>query len=162
MTGPGECPADGSAAMTKPLLIIFASCLFATAPTMAEVYKWKDSTGKVIYSDRPDSREAERVDVKSKRTDYQRLAAQRQQKLAEEQVQAQEQEKAAEQAKLDADNQARREENCRRAEQALASLKNAQRLYLPTADGQRRYLSDREVAERVGKAEADVREWCDS
>lgn len=50
--------------MRTKLISILALGAFATGPALAEVYSWKDKTGKTNYSDRPpiESQSADKVD----------------------------------------------------------------------------------------------------
>lgn len=130
--------------------------------TSADVYKWTDDTGRVHYSDKPDVEEnLEIMNVKSKRTDKVALAKAEQIRVD---VKAAAAADARLQDVLDQEQQQNadiRAENCARASEALSSLKNAQRLYIPGEDGNRRYLSDEEIADRIQRAETDKARWCE-
>ncbi len=138
------------------LILLALACLGTTA----EVYKWTDETGRVHYSDKPDGEDLVVMNVKSKRTDKAALAQVRQEKLDAAQAAAADLQAQEALAEEEMQNAAIREENCRRATEAVTSMKNAQRLYVPSEGGERRYLSDDEIAERIQRAETDQSRWC--
>jgi hypothetical protein len=148
--------------MKTSLIQLLSVTLLAVAclGTAAEVYKWTDSTGRVHYSDKPDGDNLQVMNVKSKPTDKAALAQARQSKVDAEQAAAADlriQEQINEEANQNAEI---RTENCRRATEAVTSLRNAQRLYVPSQDGERRYLNDDEIADRIKRAETDKSKWC--
>ena len=147
----------------KTSLIQFLSItllVVACLGTTAEVYMWTDSTGRVHYSDKPDGENLVVMNVKSKRTDKAALAQARQNKVDAEQAAAADLRIKEEIDEEATQNAAIREENCRRVTEAVVSLRNAQRLYVPSQDGERRYLSDEEIADRIQRAETDKAKWC--
>ncbi|MFK7887347.1 MAG: DUF4124 domain-containing protein [Gammaproteobacteria bacterium] len=126
-----------------------------------EVYRWTDTEGNVHYSDRPLTDKAALTDITSKATDNQRIAEQRQARAVSSQAKAVETAESPEAAPEDPVKAAARyAENCKRAQAALQSIANARRLYVPTDDGDRRYLNNDETTARRAKAEADVAQWC--
>ena len=142
---------------TRLVIATFALCL----PAGAEVYKSVDETGKVVYSDRPVDENAATVAIDSRPTDNARISAEKQARTERLALESEEQAKAEEQAQKDRENQARMDENCRRPREALASLQNAERLYIPRENGERRYLDENETQARRDLARKDVQEWCD-
>lgn len=128
-----------------------------------EVYRWTDTEGNVHYSDRPMTDNADRLDITSKATDNQRIAEQRQARAVAAQgktIDAPDAQAPQQAAEDPAKAAARYAENCKRAQAALQSIANARRLYVPTDDGNRRYLDKDETNARRAKAEADVAQWC--
>lgn len=139
---------------------LLVALFIAAFGVSAEVYKWTDETGRVHFSDRPVGEDAEELKIKSKPTDKAALAQAKQDKLDAEQA-------AAAQAQIDKEqndekqaNAAIRAENCARSKEALNSVINAQRLYKADENGERQYLSQVEIFERIQRAEKDVYEWC--
>jgi hypothetical protein len=51
-------------------------------------------------------------------------------------------------------------ENCTRAQEQQRSIANSSRLYRVLPTGERRFLTDDEIAEAREKAAADVAQWC--
>jgi hypothetical protein len=126
------------------------------------VYKYKDEKGNVHYTDKPPELPAERLNVKSQRTDVvavqERQAAEQKQQAAGSQQQQQARTQAADQkdaAQLNAKDKA---ERCAKARERYDKYMNSQKLYEQGADGERRYLSSEEldVARASAKASMDV------
>lgn len=146
-----------------PRVLIAAIALLTLSPVVqAEIYKWVDSGGHIHYSDKPPAQRAEKLDIESRPTDPERIAA-----LDEKRLQAAEQREAAaaaqaDRARVEAEQQSARDKNCAIARKALASLVSATRVYEPLPDGGRRYLEQDEVDERMARARADVDEWCNA
>ncbi|MEM7083074.1 MAG: DUF4124 domain-containing protein [Pseudomonadota bacterium] len=139
---------------------VLALSIGASANDESEVYKWTDANGRVHYSDKPDNVDHEVLNIKSRRTDKAAIARAVQVRIDDQQSALAD---AAAKAMMDAERQQNedvREENCRRATEAVTSLRNATRLYLPGENGERRYLSDDEIAERLKQAEKDKADWC--
>lgn len=146
--------------MIKRFLLVLTPAVLLALPVAADVFTWTDAQGNVHFSDRPEDPRAAQVDVKSSPTDHARLARQKQASLDLKQrnrVAATERDAEAEKQ---ATNDERIAENCRRAEKALESIVNAQRLYVPEPNGERRFLNEEEKQARIAKARADVDEWC--
>jgi hypothetical protein len=141
----------------KVLFLVFG--LFTAAAANAGVYTWTDAQGNVHYSDKPVAG-AEPLDIHSSPTDPARIAAQ--QKAAEEQetVEAEAAKKAADAAKLNEEDSAKREENCKKARVRLSAIMGAQRPYRAQPDGERHYLSAEEIDAEIKDAEEGVMQWC--
>lgn len=143
------------------LRVVITTVLFALAASAsAEIYKWADSGGHIHYSDKPPATQAEIIDIASRRTDPDRIAA-----LSSQRRQADEERQTviaaeADRQRLEQQQQQTRDKNCEIARKALASLLSATRVYEPLPDGGRRYLEQNEVDERMAAARADVDEWC--
>ncbi len=147
---------------TLTQLLTVTLLALACAGTMAEVYKWTDSTGRVHYSDKPDGENLEIMNVKSKPTDKAAIAEAKQVRIDLAQSEAADIRIQAELDKEEEQNEQIRAENCRRASEALVSLRNAQRLYVPNENGERRYLTEEQIADRIERAENDKTKWCSS
>jgi len=137
--------------------VLLFLCAFGVS---AEVYRWTDNTGRVHYSDRPHGDEAEKLKIKSKRTDKAALAQAKQDKLDAEQAAL-----AEAQIKKEIDDEAManaeiRKENCKRSKEALNGIKSAERLYVANDAGEREYLSNKQILKRINRAEKDVEDWC--
>lgn len=124
------------------------------------VFKWVDAQGNVIYSDRPRDDGAQRLDIRSRATDNAAITAARQARIEAAQAERLKELEGAQVAESEEEERARYTENCRRARKSLESLQQANRLYLPTDDGGRRYLTAEETELRLAKARADVSNWC--
>ncbi len=142
-------------------LVIAIVGLFLAVPAGADVYKWVDSTGKVHYSDKPADLTVGKVNVKSARTDYQRLERDRQSAIEAAQANAEAQARQAEADARQAENDRINAENCAKAQRNLNRVVSAQRLYEVDAEGERTYLSDAEIEARRQAARDDVALFCD-
>ena len=153
--------------MIRKCLLMLFSLLISTA-VLADVYKWVDGTGETHYTDRADTIPAgvafELVPVESRRTNTARVNAQRQETIALErqrQLRAgDEAEQAVEQRDDQREVRAERETNCQKAREQYDNMYNYRRLYRPTEDGGREYLSSEETDQVRAKAQAAVDEWC--
>ena len=144
------------------LMLTAAAAAFAAGPAAADVYKFKDDHGNVLYTDKPATLPAERLNIQSQKTDTVAVQAraeqeaQRQQEADRANQQAAGQNKDQQQAtQLSATQKA---EQCTKARQRYDTYMNSQRLYQQTPDGQRKYLSDEELnaARASAKASMDV------
>ena len=147
---------------SKFLVLLIATFGFGAA--VADVYTWVDDEGQVHFSDKPDELPAEVVGIVSRPTDLSRVGEQAQddQYLSEardlrEQQQA---EDADEEDKLRQETLAERAAACDKARQRNESYSSSHRLYRPTADGGREYLTNEEIDEARAEAAAAVDEWC--
>lgn len=137
----------------------FAVFALVCAPTQADIYKWIDEHGQVVYSDRRRSESDERVEVKTSSSSAREAQARaakeleqlrlldesRRNRAATEQAAKQEKEKAL----------ADRQERCRRARDRYLMFAEANRLYRRDAKGERVYYTSAEIdAERVASQQA--------
>ena len=149
--------------MLKSLLLLtLTTATLAAGTTAADVYKYKDAKGNIQYTDKPPQLPAERLNVKSQRTDIvavqAREDAEQKQRAANQQQQAQARSQAAdpkEAAQLTAKDKA---ERCTKARERYDTYMNSQKLYEQGADGERRYLTSEELdaARASAKASMDV------
>lgn len=149
--------------MVRTLFMLTAAvAVFATGPVAADVYKFKDDHGNVLYTDKPSTLPAERLNIQSQKTDV--VAAQT--RAQEETKRVQDADKANQPAAqgdqqqtatpaASADNKAA---GCAKARDRYNQYMTSQRLYESLPDGQRRYLSDAELdaARASAKASMDV------
>lgn len=154
-------------AMLRTLLMLTAAAAALAAGTAAaDVYKFKDDQGNVLYTDKPSTLPAERLNIQSQKTDVVAAQTRTQEELKRLQDadkasqsaanQGQQQQPASSQASQDP--AAQRAEQCTKARQRYDSYMSSQRLFEQQADGQRRYLSDAELdaARASAKASMDV------
>lgn len=143
-------------------MLTAATAVLAAGPVAADVYKFKDDKGNVLYTDKPSTLPAERINIQSQKTDTVAVQARQQQEMKRMQdadkasQQAAGQNKDQQQAtQLSATEKA---EQCTKARERYDSYTNSQRLYEKLPDGSRRYLSDAELdaARASAKASMDV------
>jgi Domain of unknown function (DUF4124) len=144
------------------ILLTVAAAACAAGPVAADVYKFKDDHGNTLYTDKPATLPAERLNIQSQKTDTVAAATRAQEEMKRLQDADKASQEAADQSKdqtkatqLSATQKA---EQCTKARQRYDSYANSQRLYEQQPDGTRRYLSDTELvaARTSAKASMDV------
>jgi uncharacterized protein DUF4124 len=146
-------------------MLTAAAAAFAAGPVAADVYKFKDDHGNVLYTDKPSTLPAERLNIQSQKTDV--VAAQA--RAQEDTKRQQDADKANQQAAQAAQNgqqqaaapdstEDNKAQGCTKARDRYNQYMSSQRLYEALPDGQRRYLSDAELdaARASAKASMDV------
>ena len=149
--------------MLRTLFLLTATAaVLAAGPVAADVYKFKDDKGNVLYTDKPSTLPAERLNIQSQKTDT--VAVQTRQQ--DEMKRMQDADKANQQAATQNKDQqqatqlsaTQKAEQCTKARERYDSYSTSQRLYEKMPDGSRRYLSDAELdaARASAKASMDV------
>lgn len=143
---------------------IIAGLLLSGVAVGGEVYVTKDAKGNPVYTDRPDTLPAEKLDVQSGTTDPVEVQAryddQMKKYAADSESAAKAQARATDTAKareITAEDRAKR---CVEARTRYEATLNAIRLYEEGADGQRRYLSSEEIDGARADAKKTVDEFC--
>lgn len=150
--------------MLRYSLTLAVVLAFGAGVASADVYKFTDDKGNVLYTDKPATLPAQRLNVQSQKTDV--VEAQQRQKAELDQLQAvtqsrqqnatqQADQKAA--AELSAKDKA---ERCIKARERYDSYMNSQRLYQTDASGERKYLSDDQLTAARASAKASMEELC--
>jgi hypothetical protein len=157
------------------LLVLAALCLGLALPVGAQIYKWKDASGKTVISDKPppgqlpvpkqsDSASAEQTESAEKPAPAEQAApaqpslADREMEFRKRQKEAQEN---AEKAEKEAAAAARKEENCRAAHGQLQSLESGERIALRNEQGERYFMDDAQRAQEVEKTRQFIDEQCE-
>jgi hypothetical protein len=149
----------------KALLTAATLLLAAAGAHAGEVYKSTDAQGRPVYTDKPPSLPAERLNVHSATTDVvevqKRYESQMKQYGAADKAEADAAKKAADARKaqeLTAEDRAKR---CIEARQRYESYMNARRLYEPgTTEGERRYLDSAEIDAARANAKQAMDDLC--
>lgn len=147
------------------LILLVASLAVAVTAQAAEVFKTKDAQGNTIYTDRPESLPAQKVNITSRSTDTVEV-----QREYEEKMQAN---AAADKAEADAAKQAGeakqakeltaadKAKRCVEARARYEQVMTAQRLYEPGAtEGERRYLDSKEIDEARASTKKAMDDFC--
>jgi hypothetical protein len=129
------------------------------------VYESVDENGMMTFSDVPPADgEAELTDMRSRRTDpnavQSQIAAMNETYDEVAKADAARNAVAAENKQIDADNQQIRQENCAEAQARRQRYTDARRLYRPTEDGGREYLTSEELDAEWADADLQVKKWC--
>ncbi len=127
-----------------------ALLLTAAGAQSGEVYKTTDAQGRPIYTDKPPSLPAEKLNVQTKTSDVvevqKRYDAQMKQYSEADQARAEAAKQAADARKASDMTAEDRAKRCIEARQRYESYMNARRLYEPgAAEGERRYLDSAEI-----------------
>jgi hypothetical protein len=134
--------------------------LALAAPAVAgDIYKSVNAQGVVTYSDTPPYPGAKPLDIRSRPTDPDVVAAERAELMGTRGEQS-----PPEQAEAAPDTEAQaaqRAEQCRLARERAAKYANAQRLYEPLPDGGRRYLTDEELDQARDEARQAIVRFCE-
>jgi hypothetical protein len=152
-------------AMLRTLLILTAATAWlAAGPAAADVYKFKDDQGNVLYTDKPSTLPAERLNIQSQKTDTVAMQARQQEELKRlqdaDQANQQASNAARDQQQAAQTSATQKADQCDKARKRYDSYMNSQRLYEQGADGQRRYLSDAELAAARASAKASMDVMC--
>ncbi len=153
-----------SRTLTACLLAVAA---LAASSAGADVYKFTDAQGNVLYTDKPSTLPAERLNVQSNRTDTVAVQARQQQEMQRMQAAnstGQQQQQAPAQQQEDAQQQSPQQaaqnkaDQCAKARARYDNYMNSQKLYEQQASGERRYLTDAEIeaARASAKTSMDV------
>jgi hypothetical protein len=152
-------------AMLRTLFLVTAATAWlAAGPAAADVYKFKDEQGNVLYTDKPATLPAERLNIQSQKTDTVAVQSRQQEELKR----LQDADNANQQAASGARDQqqaaqtsaTQKADQCVKARQRYDSYMSSQRLFEQGADGQRRYLSDDELTAARASAKASMDVMC--
>ena len=153
--------------MKRKLLVLTLSALAVmTGATVsaAEIYKYVDEEGNVLYVDRPTGEfGGERLDVIYSRTDNAAVNSQVRQR--QEYTAAREEARTETANRREADKQARAEvearaAKCQQHRARLESYLQSRRLYRENETGEREYLDETQTLEARQKVEEQIQENC--
>jgi hypothetical protein len=152
-------------------IVICALSLAVAAGAAAQAYRWVDKDGKVRYGDTPPPGVQARPlqgsragaapsagDPAAKDTTKgPQTAAEKEQEFQKRRLEAQ---KAEQKAAAAAKDQQIKDENCRRAQESLATLQSGRRILRTNAQGEEYYLEDDTRAAETQNAQRAVQDWC--
>lgn len=149
----------------KPTLTLLVAMLVAGGAQASEVFKTTDSSGRPVYTDRPATLPAERLDVRTQTTDkvevQQRYDEQMRNFAATEKEQATRAATAADAAQAAELSATAKAKRCEEARHRYESYMNARRLYEPgETENERRYLTDAEIDSAREKALQVMNTFC--
>jgi hypothetical protein len=151
-----------SRTLTACLLTVAA---LAAAPAGADVYKFKDAHGNVMYTDKPSTLPAERLNVQSQKTDVVAVQARAQEEMKrmQEASAAQQQpadQQAGQQQQAPQASDKDKGDRCTKARARYDNYMNSQKLYEQQPNGERRYLDSAEIEAARASAKATMDIWC--
>lgn len=136
--------------------------LFGSA--QADVYKYVDPQGRVQYTDKPLTLPAERLNVRSQKTDtvalQERTDTERKRQQEADQARKQSSDSKSDQRAASEMSAKDKAERCTKARERYDNYINSQRLYETLPNGERRYLSDAELDAARGSAKVSMDELC--
>lgn len=148
----------------KPLPMILAGLMLCGAAWSGDVYVVTDSSGNRVYTDRPQTLPAERLNVRNSETDpaavRERHDAQMKSYEGNDLQGDQPRETAAELAKASALTAEDRAKRCVEARQRYQGYMEARRLYEEGDDGERRYLDSEGIDAARANAKKTMDEFC--
>jgi len=144
--------------------LAFCAALALSAVASATVYKWVDPQGNVHYSDLPPSDKAQIVDIISRPTDRERVAAHAASDTKQRQGAAQDETKQkadqATQQAVNADVAKSRAKQCEEAKERYRVAVDSHKLYKQGKNGEREYLNDTELSQARLDARRNLDESC--
>jgi hypothetical protein len=146
------------------LTLTLAASVLLAAPAGADVYKFKDDKGNVLYTDKPSTLPAERLNIQSQKTDI--VAVQNRQE-AEQKRQTDADKSGTQAAQQRADEQQASQmsakdkaDRCAKARERYDTYMNSQKLYEQSPNGERRYLSSEELVSAREQARRSMDAMC--
>jgi hypothetical protein len=137
-----------------PMLVLMLAVFTSLNPTTLNagaIHKWVDDKGNVHYSDAPPAKtKSENVRVQSAPSDPGKALPRLNSPDSSSQAAGNEQKVSEDQAA----------NICASAKADLDVISTSDRIQVQTADGNLRYLSDEEIAERQASSQAEVDRFC--
>lgn len=136
--------------------------LFNSTLAMAEVYRWTDEHGRVQFGDRPVTDSASEVQIKQPKTKVPAKDAVDRKQKANQFLRARELDRIEKQQKQQQAQreEAKRQQNCKKAKLELRKLQQARLLYTKDKSGKKHYITDAERAVEEKKTLKIVEHWC--
>jgi len=146
------------------LLLLILTLIGSQA--FAEIYKWLDHNGSIVYSQTPPPADAS--SLKTPEINYSsgenEAAGKRAGEIINSAKEARNRREARQQQKKDAREktalQKQLQQNCRRLRKNLQTMKREGRLYIRESDGNDRFLNERERSQKMQEAEENIKKYC--
>ncbi len=146
------------------LTLSIAAYALTAQSACADVYEYKDEKGNKLYTDKPHTLPAQRLDIKTQKTDTVAVQARTEADLKR----MQDADKARRQGSAAASDQQQageltakdKAERCTKARERYDSYMNSQRLYETLPNNERRYLSDAELDAARSSAKESMETLC--
>jgi hypothetical protein len=156
--------------MTMKNALVFALGIALTATVVtshAQTYQWRDSSGRLVVSDRPppaSARDAKTTGTSTppsttapQAADSQKTTAEKDMEFRKRQQEARE--KSDKEAK-EAAQAAQNRENCERARTHLKALESGRRMILPDGKGGETFLEDADRGDEIARTQNTIAESC--
>lgn len=144
----------------------FLGATLLTLPLLAgaQIYTWKDESGRTIMSDKPPVGKAAQKKVVTPANSDTQPAAQAPKSFAEKEMEfrkeQQDRQEKAKKAETEQAQAAQRKEYCDNARRNLQMYQSGERVARRTDSGEREVLDDDQRAAEAAKAQKAVNEWC--
>lgn len=146
------------------LTLTVAAYVLTSHSAFADVYEYKDEKGNKLYTDKPRTLPAQRLDIKTQKTDTVAVQARREEDLKrmQEADRTRQQINAAQKDQSEANQLSEKDkaERCAKARERYDNYMNSRRLYEQGPDQERRYLSDIELTAARDSAKASMDALC--
>lgn len=142
--------------------LMCCALLVCALPASAEIYKWIDASGNVVYSQTPPpDRSAEKVKGATKpATGSEQTGERLDAQLKESDERKAAEGKSEEELAIEAENKRIAVENCKKATKNSETLKSRGQISIKEEDGSFRKLAEEERQARISEAQAQVEEFC--
>jgi hypothetical protein len=146
------------------LTLTVAAYALTAQSACADVYEYKDEKGNKLYTDKPRTLPAQRIDVKTQKTDT--VAVQARQEADMQRMQdatkARQQASSAQTDQREASDLSAKDkaERCTKARERYDSYVNSRRLYETLPNNERRYLDDAELDAARNSAKVSMETLC--
>lgn len=152
------------------LAVSIAACIassFAATSAHAQIYQWKDESGRTVLSDKPppgNARSTRKVDSEATPASAPAPAvaapasnADRELAFRKRQIEAQQNADKEQRAQAEKDQ---RRENCERMRAQLQSLESGERIALRDAQGERYFLDDAQREQEIARTRQTLQSLC--
>jgi hypothetical protein len=146
------------------LTLTIAAYALTAQSASADVYEYRDEKGNKLYTDKPSTLPAQRLDIKTQKTDIVSVQARQEAEMKRMQDADRARQQAAtgqgdqrEASELSAKDKA---ERCAKARERYDSFMTAPRLYETLPNNERRYLSDAELTAARDSAKTSMETLC--
>jgi len=140
--------------MSRLTVVLFS--LLLSLPVAAELNKWVDAQGNVVYSDMPPPAAVKSETLRATSAPE----ANRTNPVPETPADADSAKQARNRAAVEAENRKIAQANCEAAQQNLRTLQSGMRMAEVNEAGEMVYLDDAQREQRTAKAKQDIAEWC--
>ena len=144
-----------------PLLLVLGLAVICANVQAGEIYKWVDEDGNVHYSQDPQHRGAQAMNIKVPKSSS---PSSQEQSTTAAQPQTDNQDTTEEQQALNEAAANKQEEaqkkNCQIAMKRLATISAGGRIYEVDDKGERVYWDDNTRTAKLAEAQKDVDQWC--
>ncbi|MBC9251773.1 hypothetical protein A9179_16000 [Pseudomonas alcaligenes] len=124
----------------------------------AEIYRWTDANGQVHFGEQPGGAGAQQIEVKPQVVERDDATRQREERT-EQFYEARRQEKAQADAKS-AEARAQRAQECKELRSQLAEIQRGGRYFVTDKNGERSYISDKEIDGARNRLSSRIAERC--